>query len=241
MTREKFSQELAKLNLTHLERAIAFLWYYRLGQDFEERTPSELAGDLHEEGFPRPNVSRLKIGLSRSNFTTRGRRNESYQIDLRRLSDLNEKYDGFFKVKKVSVAGSIIPDEWIEGTRRYLEQLVHQINGSYEYGFYDGCAAPCRRLMESLIIETYVVSKRSAAIKESGIFYRLDRLIAYITSDDSFNLGRNTPRTMRDVKQLGDTATHDRFYITTKQDVDDIKASFRRMINELLEMAKIKR
>jgi hypothetical protein len=52
-------------------------------------------------------------------------------------------------------------------------------------------------------------------------------------------LGRNTPKTMSEVKQLGDTAAHDRTYITPQVDIDDIKARLRRMIAELLEKAGI--
>ena len=40
-------------------------------------------------------------------------------------------------------------------TRGYIERVVNQINGSYEKGWYDCCAVMTRRLLETLIIETY--------------------------------------------------------------------------------------
>ncbi|MDK1022576.1 MAG: hypothetical protein QGD90_13180 [Candidatus Hydrogenedentes bacterium] len=45
---------------------------------------------------------------------------------------------------------------------------------------------------------------------------------------------------MLDIKELGDTASHDRVYITLKQDIDDTKFRYRRIINELLVAAAIK-
>jgi hypothetical protein len=45
---------------------------------------------------------------------------------------------------------------------------------------------------------------------------------------------------MKDIKQLGDTAAHDRTYITPPVDIDDLKPRYRRLINELLEKAGIK-
>jgi len=238
-TREGFAKELAKITLLHTDRAIAFLWYYRQTQEFEERTAKELANDLLDEAFPKPNVTRLRADLSKSRFTVRGKRKGSFQIDVRRLPELDTAYLPLLKIKTVQVSESIIPGDWIRGTRRYLEQLVHQINGAYDYGFYDGCASLCRRLMESLIIDVYIASGRTHEIQDNGVFFGLEKLIATIRVDRNITLGRNVPMTMAETKQLGDTAAHDRVYITPQQDIDDLKARYRRMIRELLDLAKI--
>lgn len=239
--RREFARKLADLNLSHVGRAVALLWYYRQTQEFDERTASELANDLHDEAFPKPNITRLRQGLLRSKFTVRGKRKGSFQVDVRRLSQLDAKYGDVLKLKRVDVTDLVIPSDWVSGTRTYLEMLVHQINGSYEYGFYDACAVLSRRLMETLIIETYITKKRHHEIQNSnGVFLALERLINYMCSDNTITLGRNTPRTMKDVKQLGDTAAHDRVYVTHKQDLDDVRARYRQMIKELLVAAKIK-
>lgn len=238
--RSEFARKLADLNLSHVERAVAFLYYYRETQEFEERTASEIASDFHDEGLPKPNVTRLRNDLKRSRYTVKGSQKGSFQLDLRRLSELDEKYGSLLKTKKVVVRGSLIPDEWVVGTRAYLERMVYQINGAYEYGFYDACATLCRRLMESLIIEIYIHEKRNHEIQNNGVFIALERLIKHIKNDPRISLSRNTPKTMLDVKQLGDTAAHDRTYITPQVDIDDLKARYRRMIQELLEKAGIR-
>ena len=240
VSRKQFAKGLAKLPLSHADRAIALLWYYRETQAFDERSPSELAADLHDECFPRPNVTRLAAELKRSRCTIPGRRKGTLQIDARKADELSQKYLELLGVPDVEVRGEYLPPEWTAGTRKYLEQMVRQINGCYEAGFYDGCAALCRRLMESLIIESYVTAGRSHEIQRNGVFLALDPLIAAIAADKLMLLGRNTPLTMRDVKTMGDTAAHDRTYITPKLDLDDLRLRYRHMIQELLGRAGIK-
>jgi len=239
--RSRFAKDIASLQLSHTDRAIAFLWFYRQTQEFEERTASELANDLHDEGFPKPNVTRLNRDLGRSRLTIKGRRAGSFQIDVRRLSDLQDSYGQLLKTKKVDVQDSVIPADWVEGTRIYLERMVHQINGSYDYGFYDACATMSRRLMESLIIEIYIHDGRQHEVQNGGVFLGLEKLIAHARADSKLTLGRNTPKTMTDVKQLGDTAAHDRVYITSKQDIDDLLPKYRRMLQDLLSACGVRK
>ena len=67
----------------------------------------------------------------------------------------------------------------------------------------------------------------------------LEKLISKIRNDPAVMLGRNTPATMEEIKALGDTAAHDRAYITSKIDMDDVKLAYRRMIGELMSLAGI--
>ena len=233
-TRGQFLQALTGLGLTHSGRAIALLWYYRQTQEFEERSPSELANDLMDEGFPKPHVTDLHDAMRRSRYVVRGRGPKTFQVDARRLIELDERYSEILALKKVQVLDYIIPGKWFEGSRAYLERLVHQINGCYEYGFYDGCAALCRRLMESLLIEIYVYQRRHHEIQNNGVFLPLERLIAHISADQAVVLSRNSPKTMVEIKQLGDTAAHDRVYTTEQIDLDDVKTRYRKLIRELL-------
>lgn len=240
-TRTDFAHGLAQKSLSHVDRAVALLWYYRHTQEFEERSASGLATDLHDEGFPKPNVTRLAADLKRSRYTARGRRPGTFQIDVRQIAALDEAYLPLLGTRKTKVTGAVLPTDALAGTRGYLEQLAHQINGTYDSGFFDACAVLSRRLMETLVIETYIHHGRHHEIQQNGVFVSLDRLLAHIKGDKSVALGRATPKAMDDVKHLGDTAAHDRTYITTQVDVDDIKARYRKLIGELLGLAGIRK
>jgi hypothetical protein len=95
--------------------------------------------------------------------------------------------------------------------------------------------------MESLIIEIYVKLGRHNEIQHDGMFISLERIIGYIRNDKSIVLGRNSGKTMEDIKELGDTAAHDRTYITRVNDIDDIKFRFRKLIDELLILSGLKK
>lgn len=235
-TRSEFVKKLSQQVLTHAERAIAFLWYYRSTQQYDERTPKELALDMRDEGFPMAKPSRLESDLRKGRFIVRGKRKGTVQIDIRKLNELNTKFGPLLSVKTIQVSDSILPQSWISGTRRYLEQLFNEINGCYEIGFYNSCAAMQRRLMESLLLEIYIKAGRQTDIQNGGVFFTLDKLISHIKSDKNVVLGRNTPKSMEQIKELGDTAAHDRTYLVQKVDVDDMKHKFRKMINELLDI-----
>ncbi len=238
--RGSFAKALASLSLTHTERAIAFLWYYRHTQEFEERSASELANDLHDEDFPKPNVSRLDADLRQSRYTIRGARAGTYQIDVRRLGELDATYGPHLKIRVVPPSDSLLPQAFVAGTRPYLEQLVLQINAAYDHGLYDASAVIARRLMESLIIELYVSQKRHAEIQHAGNFLGLEALINHMLTDASVAKSSNLRRTAPKVKALGDTAAHDRTYITRKSDIDDLKLDYSRLISELLRLSGVR-
>lgn len=238
-SRHDFARQLADLTMSHRDRAIALLWYYDYSQEFDERTPAELASDLCDEHFPKPNVTRLRNDLRASRKVVRGSRPGSYRLDIRRRSTLDNEYLPLVGAKTVEVKGSILDPKLVKGTRRYLEQLVFEINGTYEYGFYDGTASLCRRLMESLLIEVYIHQRRVSDIRQGASFLGLDKLISHAQQDPAVTLGRNSPKTMQELKRLGDTASHDRVYITQKDDIDDLKPRIRRLTQELLSLSGV--
>jgi hypothetical protein len=239
-TRSEFAQAIAELDLSPVERAVAFLWYYRESQEFEERTASELADDLREEGFPQTNTTRLNRDLRSSPYTVRGTRAQSFQISLRRVNELREKYAALASANTVEVHDTVLPAAWFTGTRPFFERITRQINGTFEYGFYDACAVLCRRLMESLIIEIYIYLRRAPEIRTQNAFFMLEALITKLKADPAITLSRAAPAMLDEVKSLGDTAAHDRNYITEQIDLaDEFRLRYRRLIRELMGLANI--
>jgi hypothetical protein len=237
--RKSFAEKIAQLNLSRVEQAIALLWFYRQSQEYEERTASELAEDLADEHLGKPNVTNLHRDLLKSRMTVKGKRNNTFQIHARYLSLLNEKYNPQITSHPVIITSSVIPIELFQGTKPYLEKLVIEINGAYDYTFYDCSAVLIRRLLESLIIEVYVFKNIVQEIRFNNAFVMLDALIGKIVNNPTIVLGRNTHKAMLEIKKVGDTAAHDRSYITQKEDIDDIKLDARRTFKELLTICNL--
>ena len=237
---KRFGKKLSEENSKAVDRAIALLWFFQHMQTFESRSARDLANDLHTLGFPRANVSRLASELGRSPYTIKTKLGH-FKIDARKTTELDSKYNEFIKKQLVPVSDAVIPKNVTEKTRPYLEKIVTQINGSYDNQWYDCTAVLCRRLMESLIIECYIAHGVRAKIElPDGSLKMLEALIPAIKNETTFKLARDSGKSMDLIKKIGDTAAHNRNYITSQQDIDDIKLKIRPLINDLLILAKIK-
>ncbi len=129
----------------------------------------------------------------------------------------------------------------VKGTRGYIEQIVHQINGAYASGWYDACAVMIRRLVETLIIETFESHQVSQKIQNGqGDFLYLSDLIPLCIGEATWNMGRNAKKALPKLKDIGDKSAHSRRFVAQRQDVDAIAAELRVVVQELLFLSKLK-
>ncbi len=236
VTRTNFLREISRLGLTQTEEAIALLWFYRQTQTFDERSANELAADFRDEGYTSPNATRLADALRHSKKTVNGRRRGTFQINSRYLDELETSYGGFLNARVETVHPHVLPMDFGRGTR-HLEQLVNEVNGSYQSAYYDGCAVLLRRILESLIISVFIAKKKTDSIRVNGTFLQLEALIERVLAFDELHLSRDARRIMQQLKEIGDVAAHNRTHLTSQQDIDDVKIGARRILNELLQAA----
>ncbi|MEC4677378.1 MAG: DUF4145 domain-containing protein [Nitrospirota bacterium] len=129
----------------------------------------------------------------------------------------------------------------VTGTRGYIEKIVHQINGSYESGWYDACAVMIRRLIETLIIEAFETHKISSQIKNSSDdFLYLKDLINATLAEKSWNLGRNAKKSLQSIKDIGDRSAHSRRFVAHRRDIDKVMDDLRIVVQELIYLANLK-
>lgn len=135
----------------------------------------------------------------------------------------------------------VLPLKVLEHTRSYFVKVITQANGCYEHQWYDACSVMIRRFVETLIVELFEAKGKAADIQDSnGDFYMLQKLIDATLNETSWNLSRETKRTLPLVKKLGDRAAHNRRYVATKKDVDEIIPGLRIVADDLLHLAGIK-
>lgn len=136
----------------------------------------------------------------------------------------------------------IIPFSLVINTRGYIERVVHQINGSYENGCYDACAVMIRRLLETLVIETFEKHGIDKKIKDSdGHFFYLKDLIEHTKQESSWNLGRNIGKKLDHLKEIGDASAHSRRFNAQRQYIDEITHDLRVIVQEFISLANLKR
>lgn len=129
----------------------------------------------------------------------------------------------------------------VRGTRGYIEKVANQINGAYENGWYDACAVMLRRMIETLIIETFEHHKIEAKIQNSsGDFLYLRDLIDKMLAEKTWNLGRNTKLALPKLKDVGDKSAHSRRFVAQRGDIQPLLADIRTVIQELLYLSHLK-
>jgi hypothetical protein len=159
---------------------------------------------------------------------------KSIQADVRK--QLGPPDEGFR-----SETQQVLPFSVVRGTRGYIERVVNQINGCYEKGWYDGCAVMIRRLLETLIIESFEKHGIANKVKTArGDFFYLGDLIDSAVAEPSWNLSRNCKQAMPRLKDIGDKSAHSRRYIAHRGDIDPLLSDIRLVVQELIYLADLK-
>jgi hypothetical protein len=135
----------------------------------------------------------------------------------------------------------VLPKSLFANSRGYIEKVVNQINGCYEKGWFDACAVMIRRLVETLIIECFEKHKIATKIQgANGDFLYLSDLIHIMLAETSWNLGRNTMRSLPKLKNIGDKSAHSRRFTARRWDIDKIAEDIRVVAEELVYLAGLK-
>jgi hypothetical protein len=138
-------------------------------------------------------------------------------------------------------SNEVIAFSLVRGTRGYIEKNVHQINGTYEHGWFDSCAVMIRRLTETLIIEAFEKHGISGNIKDNnGNFYHLSDLIPITINEPTWNLGRNAKTALPHLKNIGDLSAHNRRFIAHRADIEKIIPELRVIVQEFIYLAGLK-
>ena len=139
-----------------------------------------------------------------------------------------------------SISEMVFAHSLVKDTRGYIERIAHQINGSYGSGWYDACAVMLRRLVETLIIETFESYRIESKIKKpDGDYHSLDELVTAALNESSWSLGRDTKRALPRLKGLGNRSAHSRRFIAHKGDIDRVIQDIRVVVQELVFLARL--
>jgi hypothetical protein len=138
--------------------------------------------------------------------------------------------------------GGVFPLVTLNQTKRgYLVCVGRQMNGCYAAGWYDACAVMMRRLLESVLIEAFEASKIDSKIKDpkTGDFFQLTRIINATLAEPSWNLPRDVKRQLPNLRDLGHTSAHNRYYLAKKDDIDKFAMPYRETVEAFLHLANL--
>lgn len=237
---QAFAQKLSTLGLSQADLAVALLWFRQHRNQGNDAAAGELGAKLHSYSLTGPvNISRLKTQLAGHTATVKGTKPDTFKLKLSQIPALDKAYVPLTGAKPPAVAHVLLPEAQTAGSRVYLMRISWQLNGSYEAGFYDGCAVMMRRLLETLLIAAFEHAKHGAAIKSAGDYLGFGEIIGVASSGRFIKLARGTGKVLERIKTIGDTAAHHPTYITVQTDIDEVSHEFRRVVSELMTLAGI--
>ena len=144
--------------------------------------------------------------------------------------ELGPPEEGLVPTSQLVIMRSLTRD-----TRSYITSIAHQINGAYENGWYDACAVMIRRLIETLIIETFEKHGVAGNIKgATGDYMFLRDLIAATLTETAWSPSRNLKAALPKLKDVGDKSAHNRFFVAKHGDIQPLIGEIRTVVQELL-------
>jgi hypothetical protein len=241
MSLDDFCVGLSKLDLTQPQRAIAIVWFLDKAEAGASRTPGDLSRIMRDIGLGATHSTKLGESMVASTLVLR----KGDRLSLKPTARTTvEQWVSSLLVPeppKVDQDNGYVPEAVWQGTRGYITKITQQINGCYQFGFYDGAAVLVRRILETLLIECYINGGIENKIKQTdGNYVQLGEIITGAVDRSELSLGRETKHVLKDIKKSGDRSAHIRTYIACKADLDRIQAGVRVAVQDLLHLSGLK-
>lgn len=223
-----------------LDRAILLIWHSGRDNPNIGLSAKEASEIIEESGHAKQNVSRLNIALSNDIRTVKDS-NGGWKLRPKARRNLDELLQKISEPKPITLTDSVLPNDLFAPCgRRYITNVVEQINKSFDARLYDCCAVMCRRLIETLIIELYENKGKANEIKGSDDHYfMLSGLISAMEKNPPASLNRGTIQALPELKKLGDLSAHNRHYSARESDITRWREAMRSACEELLHKASL--
>ena len=136
---------------------------------------------------------------------------------------------------EIPVSNEFIDISIVQGAPFYIMGITKQMAQCYECGLYDATLVLMRKLIETLIIETFERFGVDDSIKDAnGDFLFLKNLIPKYLNSSKWNTSRNMDKNIDKVKKYGDLSAHNRRFQAKKSDIDDFKFELRQVVQEMV-------
>jgi hypothetical protein len=239
MNDSELQRVLAHGDLATVEKALVILWNESLSVS-AGLTTYGIGKKMTDLRVGNPNRTQLEKCLRRSPDVIKV--GDRFQIRAGRTEQIRTLIGNVEDVPIVDLSSAYIPDQIWKGTRGYIEKVAVQLCGCWEERFYDAAAVMLRRLAETLIIEAYEKLGREKEIKDrDDNFLMLGALVDNACGEAGIGLGREAKTALKEIKENGDRSAHNRRINAVRPELDRIRSGARTAIEELINIAQLKR
>jgi len=241
MNLDQFCHELHPLGLDGTQEALAILWFHDEKTRDIAMSAGELARIILGSGLGNPHSTRLGESVRKTGMVLKS--GSGFRLKSLSRAQIQKWLQPILGAKKPEVEQDLgfLPKAVWKDTRGYIENVCAQLNGCFQFEFYDAASVLVRRLVETLIIECYERLGREAEIKGSDGYYAMLRdLVNKATGAGGLTVGRDALRALKDVKELGDRSAHNRRYNAVRADLEKVQSGIRVAVDEMINLASLR-
>lgn len=242
MTLDQFVKASDLLGVRELEKVRLLSFFFFKTANNKDFTVADVLSWFSRLSLPEPNRTRLVTALRSSRAFTKGAAVGTWRLHAIELDELQGRYPGLVSGSEEVVSDdTILPNPLYAGTRGFIESLAKQINASFEYNIFDGCAVLMRRLLEVLLILSYEHANEEKRIQDGDGNYRmLEAIISDAKSNPVLRLSRNTKSALDAFRVLGNFSAHKIYFTCRRSDLTKVSAEYRACFEELLYKSGIR-
>lgn len=243
LTLDDFCEVVKSLRKTQAEKALTILWFFDRTQPDIAKTAGQLTKVLGDHHVGTANQTLLAIAIRKTKLASESMAGFALKPGSRKVIHgwLPADMDGMQPAMDHTTG--YLPEAVWRGTRGYIEAVCRQLNGCFRAAYYDAASVMLRRLLETLIIESYEYLKRESEIKDGNGQYLMLRDLAERACGEKIhaglNLGRNSKDALKEAKNVGNLSAHSRRYNAVSTDLTKIQSGVRVLVQELIQIANL--
>ncbi len=198
-----------------------------------------MAKIIEKAKYGKQNISRLRSQIKKERAIIQ--RNDILSLNIKYREKLDKVYSSYLKNKPIKKSDSVLFLDNFSNTRSYIYNVVFQINASYDSNLMDCCAVMCRRLLETLMIETLIKKGLKTKIYNNGNFLPYKELLKMLKAKTNICFGKTALRGLESFKRVADRSAHDiKFNAKKSRDIDPYIEGIEAASNELLLESNLK-
>lgn len=237
-----FAKQVSLADRPELEKVRLLAYFHHKTGAIHQFQMTDVKDWFEQLHFHAPNFARLKSKLDATKGFIRGNSPGTWKLHAISLDELQTLFPGITSLsEEIESIDCIVPRPLYENSRGFIESLAKQINASYEYNIFDGCAVLMRRLIEILLILTYEFNQVEVEIQDgNGQYFPLERIIANAKNNSKLRLSRDTKSMLDELRILGNFSAHKIYFNCRRADLQKVASSYRATIEELLYKSGIR-
>jgi hypothetical protein len=240
---KSFSKLVDLLVQKEIEKVRLLAYYHQKTSGSADFSRSHIGEWFSLLDLPKPNLSRIEKGLSASRDFIKGKTKDSFKLHPVAFDLLQSEIPGIHVESEEVVSDDVIlPKPIYEKSRGFIESLSKQVNASYEFNIFDGCAVLMRRLLEIMLILSYENLGIESAIQDGkGNYFMLEKIVNDAKTNGTLKLSRDAKSVLDDFRTIGNFSAHKIYYNCRRADLKKIAIHYRATIEELMYKSGIRK